>query len=533
VRNQRLSMIPILLVSLRALTRNVMNLALKNLSSKILAYSCALVLVWQPILVSNAHAQTSDLNLPRFGDASGDDLSPASERRLGRAIMNSLAAEGVVYFDPELTQWLRDLTTPLLQTRHAQGYTFDLCLIKDRSINAFALPGGYICVHTGLIEAAQSESEIASVLGHEIGHVTQRHIARNFSKQKQTLPIIVGSLLLAIAAAKANPTAALGVTQLGEAVARGQVLSFSRDAEREADRVGLEMMNEAGFSPHASVTFFQRLQAATRVYDNAAPEYLRSHPLTSERITDMQLRTLNMPAKIRPDPLEFSMVKARLMALGDGSRESATSALVYFEGPGAGRDSLEMAVALYGRAVAKTQLIETAQAEELLLQAQRAISGNPQSQKSLQLIAGQRIRNAQVAGQFDKAHEIAKAALASNPLHRPFILGFLNAQLQAGKIDEAERNVETLLQERRSDPELWRIASEIYAKGNKQAQAHRAAGEQAGIVASWRQAIDQMQAAQRIGSNDFIFNAIVDAKIKEFQAEFQREKNDPMFAKNR
>jgi beta-barrel assembly-enhancing protease len=505
----------------------------KKLSFKCLAYGCALVLIAQPLLSSYAVAQTSDLNLPRFGDASGDDLSPASERRLGRAIMNSLIAEGVVYVDHELTQWLRELTAPLLQTRHAQGYSFEFCLIKDRSINAFALPGGYICVHTGLIEAAQNESEVASVLGHEIGHVTQRHIARNFSKQKQTLPIIVGSLLLAIAAAKSNPEAAVGLTQLGDAVARGQVLGFSRDAEREADRVGLEMMNEAGFSPHASVTFFQRLQAATRVYDSSAPDYLRSHPLTSERITDMQLRTLGMPAKIRPDPLEFSMVKARLLAIGDGSRESATSALTYFNGPGAGRDALEKAVALYGRAVAKTQLIETAEAEELLLQAQRAITGNAQAKKSLQLIAGQRIRNAQVAGQFEKAHDIAKTALASNPTHRPFILEFLNAQLQAGKIAEAERNAETLLQERRTDPEIWRIASEIYAKANKQAQAHRAAGEQAGILAAWRQALDQMQAAQRIGSNDFIFNAIVDAKIKEFQVEFQREKNDPMFAKSR
>lgn len=528
-----MSMIPRLLVSFEAFTGSLMNLSLKKLSRKLLAYCCAIALVWQPLLAGHAIAQTSDLNLPRFGDASGDDLSPASERRLGRAIMNSLISEGVVYFDHEMTQWMNDLAAPLVQTRHAQGYSFNFCLIKDRSINAFALPGGYICMNTGLIEAAQSESEIASVLGHEIGHVTQRHIARNFSKQKQTLPIIVGSLLLAIAAAKSSPEAAVGLTQLGDAVARGQVLGFSRDAEREADRVGLEMMNEAGFSPHASVAFFQRLQAATRVYDSSAPEYLRSHPLTSERITDMQLRTLSMPAKIRPDPLEFSMIKARLRALGDGSRDSANAALTFFDGPGAGRDPLEKAVALYGRAVAKTQLIETAQAEQLLLEAQREISGNPQSKKSLQLIAGQRIRNAQVAGQFDKAYDIAKTALATNPLHRPFIVAHLNAQLQAGKIEEAERNVETLLQERRNDPELWRIASEIYAKGNKQAQAHRAAGEQAGALAAWRQAIDQMQAAQRIGSNDFIFNAIVDAKIKEFQVEFQREKNDPMFAKSR
>jgi beta-barrel assembly-enhancing protease len=499
-----------------------------------LIYLVAVSILWHPVLIcgpwtSSAHAQTSDLNLPRLGDVENDEFSPASERRVGQAILQNLMRAGVVLEDAELTQWINDFAAPLTRTRQAQGYSFTLFLIRDRSINAFAMPGGYIGVHTGLIEAAASEAELATVLGHEIGHVTQRHLARQFSKQNQSVPILVASTLLAILAAKNNPNAAVGLLQLGEATAMSNLLRFSRDAEREADRVGLEILSEAGFNPLASVSFFNKLQSANRVYDGNAPDYLRSHPLTSERISDMQLRTLSMKAKIRPDSLEFDLVKARLRAQADGTREGAQSGLTYFQSqlstqPKAGQ-AQEIAVNWYGQAIAQSQLLDFPKASQAL---DRAAAVLPPRHS---MILRERIRLASQSKTIPQLLELTASARKEYPNKREFMLARVEALMQAALWSEATLEVEGLLQERRSDAELWRLASEIYANTNQPPYAHRAAGERLALQASWKPAIEQMMTAQRTIKGDFILAAIVDAKIKEFKQEFEREKNDPMFAK--
>src|SRR5690606_22019598 len=160
----------------------------------------------------------------------------------------------------------------------------------DPVLNAFALPGGFIGVHSGLILAAQSESELASVMAHEIGHVAQRHIARMIGKQKQDALIPLASLLLGALAATASPDAGMAVIAGGQGLAVQRQLNFSRDAEREADRVGLDIMRDAGFETAGMINFFGRLQKASRGYNDSAPAYLRTHPLTTERIADIEAR---------------------------------------------------------------------------------------------------------------------------------------------------------------------------------------------------------------------------------------------------
>jgi beta-barrel assembly-enhancing protease len=507
---------------------------LKEKAIRSMVYGLAICVLWQPFvmrgwIVGSAQAQTSDFNLPRLGDVENDEFSPASERRVGQAILQNLIRAGAVLEDAELTQWLNDFVAPLTRTRQAQGYSFTLFLIRDRSINAFAMPGGYIGVHTGLIEAASSEAELATVLGHEIGHVTQRHLARQFSKQNQSMPILIASTLLAILAAKNNPNAAVGLLQLGEATAMSNLLKFSRDAEREADRVGLEILSEAGFNPLASVSFFNKLQAANRVYEGNAPDYLRSHPLTSERISDMQLRTLSMKAKIRPDSLEFNLVKARLRAQADGSRDGALTGLTYFQSqltgqPKAG-EAQETAVNWYGQAIAQAQLLDLPKAVQAL---DRAASGLPARHP---MILRERVRLASQSNEISQLLELTASARKEFPNKREFMLARVEALMQAGQWANATTEVEGLLQDRRSDAELWRLASEIYSKTDQPALAHRAAGERLALQAAWQPAIDQMMAAQRAVKGDFILAAIVDSKVKEFRQEFEREKNDPMFAK--
>lgn len=483
-------------------------------------------------LCAPAIAQTSDLNLPRLGDAGSDDFSQNSERRVGQAIIRELRTAGVISDDRELTQWINEFATPLLRTRHAQGANIELFLVRDRAINAFALPGGFIGINLGLIEAAKTEGELASVIGHEIGHITQRHIARQFGNQRQAMPAIVGSLLLAILAAKSNPEAAIGIAQLGEAQARAQLLAFSRDAEREADRVGLEMLTEAGFNAQGSAAFFQRLYAAYRVYDNNLPDYFRTHPLTTERMTDMQLRAMALPTRIRPDQIEFTLVKARLRALGSGTLTSYREAIEYWNSAEqlALRDPHEIGARLYGLAIAHAQLQMPREATDYLNQAAAVLPKVKGREHSM--MTSERIRQAlNVTNPKNDLVQLAAQARQQEPSQRVFEIQHVQALIQTRQWATAQKEVEALLFERRSDAQLWRIASEIYDQQKLTAPAHRAAGESLAAQGQWRGALEQMQAAQRAVRDDFMLGSIIDSRLKDIRTELELEKNDPIMGK--
>ena len=489
-----------------------------------------------------ANAQNAGLNLPRLGDVDSDELSPASERRLGQVVMQQLRRDDVIMEDTELTEWLNRFAAPLVATRNAAGRDFELFMVNDRSVNAFALPGGYIGVHTGLILSAQNESELASVLAHEIGHVTQRHIARQFGQQRQTTALIVASVLLAILAARANPDAAVGALQLGDAAARGRILGFSRDAEREADRVGLDMLSEAGFDPLGSVGFFQKLQATTRIYESNAPSYLRTHPLTSERIADMQTRTLSLTAKQRADSLEFQLIKARLKGSGDESADGYRNAINSFETDisnaaataGQAKNKPIMAsifkddplisagVAYYGLSVAQMFARQFTQAALSLGKAREQLPINQP------MVMQQQIRLAVASNDPTNAVQLADQALRIHPNSRPLTVARLEALVQAKQWARASTVVRDELQVRRSDAELWRIAAVVHNENKEIGLAHRATAERMALQGAWPAAIEQLGFAQRSPNVDFVTSAIIDARRKEFQEQALRDKNDPI-----
>ena len=286
-----------------------------------LARACAGLVGLALALHPSAPAGAQPADLPRLGDAGGDQLSPIAERRLGDSIMREIRRERALLDDPELVDYLNRLAARLAAQPSAAGFSFELFAVEDRSINAFALPGGYIGVHTGLVASSNAESELASVLAHELGHVTQRHIARMLATQHQSSAVMVASLAAALLAARSNPQAAAGLVSLGSAVQMQQMLGHSRDAEREADRVGVEMLQQAGFDPQGMVDFFGRLQAASRLSESALPAYLRTHPLTGERMSDIQNRVMGLRYRQHADSLEFALLRARYRVLADRSTD--------------------------------------------------------------------------------------------------------------------------------------------------------------------------------------------------------------------
>ena len=260
-----------------------------------------------------------DLNLPSLGTVAGAELSPADEYALGAQIMRQVRADPTYMSDPETSEYLNRLGYQLVSNANTYTYQFFFFPIRDATLNAFALPGGYIAVHTGTIINAQNESELAGVMGHEIGHVSQRHIARMIEAQKGNMALTIGSMLLAILAARAGGNsgghAAAAVAMGSQAAMIQSQLNYSRDAEREADRVGLQTLYNAGFDPKGMESFFERLHSSNRFYESAAPAYLSTHPLTVERMADMENRTRSIPPRLHRDSLDFKLIQARLEVL--------------------------------------------------------------------------------------------------------------------------------------------------------------------------------------------------------------------------
>ena len=264
--------------------------------------------------------------LPDMGDPSTAALSPDMERRLGDRVMREIRRDPDYVSDPLLGDYLNTIGFKLIEAarrQHVAGSTssssFELFAVRDPAINAFALPGGYIGVNTGTLVATESESELASVLGHEIGHVLQRHIARGIDKSGESMWIALASLLLAGLSGDAAQALAIG----GQAAAVSNQLSFSRSAEREADRVGFTLLTGAGYDPEGMPDFFRRMQRVTNIADTGVvPGYARTHPLTGERIADMADRARGLPHPRQPRRPEFGFAKARARVLQETSTSS-------------------------------------------------------------------------------------------------------------------------------------------------------------------------------------------------------------------
>lgn len=239
--------------------------------------------------------------LPSLGEPDSGDITEGTERRIGEYIMRQVRRDPSYLDDPLLLAYSQSMWNPLVRVARARGeivpetdqaFAFETFLIRDKSINAFALPGGFVGIHLGLIAQSTTMDELAAVLAHELAHVTQRHIARsNSSARRQSALGLAGMLLGLLAAARSGSPDLAQATIMGSqaAMAQGQ-LNFSRDMEREADRIGFTIMTEAGYSGAGVAAIFERLQRANRLNDSGNFPYLRSHPLTVERIGEAQSR---------------------------------------------------------------------------------------------------------------------------------------------------------------------------------------------------------------------------------------------------
>lgn len=500
----------------------------------------------QPTLwASNAGVDS----LPAMGEASSEDLSAAEERRLGAEIFQEFMRAGVVFEDPEAQDYLAVQSSRLLLAAQSQGQLagsavepqgFRFFLVDDAGINAFALPGGYIGVHTGLVVLVASESELMSVLAHEIGHVAQRHIARMFGQSRQSTALTIASLILAALAASQSGQAATGVLSLGQTLAVRDQMAFSRDAEREADRVGLNILLGAGFDGRGMTGLFERLDQTSRFVDqNVALGWLRTHPLTTERINDVSLRLGQLStAQIRPkgpDSVEFGWIQIRLNAQARRTQDQLQQGRGLFsERLTQAKTDADRARLAYGLAWIELGDRQFDAAQARAAEAARYAEAAGQGSVAAPMLLGFSQSRARKMGRASEAVGFARQMLTDYPRalsSRAVIRQGMEAALESGQTDDlrwAQAQGRALTRQWPEDRIVWQLLSRLSDRLGQRAAAHAAAGEAYAIAGAWKAAMEQFEFARKAGDGDFVLLSQVDVRMAKIRAEIARlslEKN--------
>jgi beta-barrel assembly-enhancing protease len=465
-------------------------------------------------------------NLPSLGDTERADLSPLMERKLGEHIMRDIRHDRDYLDDAPLTEYLNDFGNGLLairpEVRGEAAFDYFFFAVRDPMLNAFALPGGFIGVHSALLLAAQSESELASVLAHEIGHVAQRHIARMIGQQRQDSLIPLAAAVMAALAARGSPDAAAALLLGGQGIAMQRQLNFSRDAEREADRIGLQLLGDAGFDASGMIVFFGRMQTASRAYNDSTPAYLRSHPLTTERIADIQARTRDQRYRQRADSLEFHLARARARVLQDPSGQGLHDAANVFELQLEQKTRTQIVAAKYGLAFVALRQGATEKAQTLLGEAYAAAQG-PSAPVQSPMLSSLAIDIRLAANQPPEALKLAEAARAKYPLSRGIAGQYVDALIAVGRYEDAVNYLRDQVQLYRQEPKLHDLLAKAYAALGRQALQHLALAESYALAGSMPAAIDQLGIARRSPDASFYDQAVIDAREREFKARWMEE----------
>lgn len=457
----------------------------------------ALALAVQPAMAAD---------LPDLGEMSRQYFSDQEEQMMGRTIMRDVYADPRYLDDPEIETYLNQLGYKLVSVSTRNQREFIFFVVSDPSINAFAMPGGNIGVHTGLLLAAQNESELASVVAHEIAHVTQDHIARMVAAQSQSQWPTMAALALALLAARSNPQVASAAIASTQAYSIQSQLNYSRDYEREADRLGYEMLTRSGFDVRGMSGFFNRLQRANRFYDTSAPAYLRTHPLTSDRIADMEARSESAPYQQVADSLDFQLVRARLRAQESSPQDAVLAARNALREK---RYSSEEA-ARYGLV---TALVRARQFKEAEAQIQKLLSTKPVHPMIGQLAA----TSALAAGNHALALQRFQAGSEMHPGYRPLQYGHISALLSAGRSNDALIQVDKQLSLYPLDRRLWRLAAQTHAQLGHRLLSHRAQAEAAALSGNLVAAIEQISLGIKAGDGSFHEMSAAEAKRREWQ----------------
>ena len=492
--------------------------------------------------------------LPALGDPASEDFSIATERKLGDAIMREIRADPDYLDDPVLLEYLQSLWQPLVAQARARGniapdvdprLAWEPFLVRDRSVNAFALPGGYIGVHLGLMAMTGTRDELASVLAHELSHITQRHIARSIANSKNQSLIALASVLLGVLIAtrsgSAGADAANAAITGGQALAAQGQLNFSRDMEREADRVGFQVMTGAGFAPGGMAAMFEKLDQSSRLNDSGGFPYLRSHPLTSERIGEARSRLGTASSAAPASVLEHSAAQARARVLMD-TRFDALRRWQALDADRLASTAADKLLNAYSSALASTLLRDWMRADGSIAVAQGLVRsasptkdarGNARAERAVALLQAQSL-----LARGDVTRGLTALEPYRSEASRPVLLLGAQATLAAASasapndvaLKERAAELQTWVALNPRDSLAWTALGQLEERLAHPLRALRADAESRVALGDLSGAIDRLQAGQRRarsgGPVDFIDVSVIDARLRDVQALHRQQRID-------
>jgi beta-barrel assembly-enhancing protease len=447
------------------------------------------------------------VDLPDLGDVSQVSMTAADEARIGREAMTQLRQQNAISDDLELDAYINTLGSRLASAVPPSGIKFTFFVVNDASINAFAMPGGYVGVNKGLILATQSEGELASVLGHEMAHVTQHHIARMQAQSVSTQLTLLATLVATVLASRSgNSDAAIGAVNAGVGLTVANQLSFSRDYEREADRVGMQYLEAAGFDVRDMPSFFQRLQQSEHLNGGDAYAFLRTHPVTVERISEAQDRALEAPVRMRESSTSYLLVREKIRAQ---LLPSGNDAVKYYKNALDRRLFLSEGATWYGMARARMRVRDFTGARQALAQARKLLPVNPMLE-DLDAAIGE------ASGDWTRALASYRAGLVRFPDSRILANGEIDALLQTGQRPAALKEINAQRARYPNDPALFRLLSRVYADADM-LRFHDALGNALYFEGQYDAALEQYHLASQSPGSDFYLRSSIEARIRELE----------------
>ncbi len=458
-------------------------------------------------------AQTGRVDLPELGNSANTILSDSEEKEYAESLIRQLRAYELLVEDPLISDFFSDMGYSLASNSDQPGAAFSFVVLDQPVVNAFAAPGGVIALHSGLILLADTQDEVAGVLSHEIAHITQLHMYRAFEKAKTMNTLSMLAMLGLILASGGDGQVITGAVLGAQAATIQAQINFTRHNEIEADRVGIRTLSAAGYDPQGMADFFEKMGQSSRANGEGPPEFLRTHPVSVNRIAEAKSRIQNLPGVTASDGRQFYIVQARLRALLENDPGKAIS---YFETelekplPDARKNGL-----LYGLAIAREKNAEYDEAELLLSGLLEKEPYQLAYQLQMASLNWKRGRNEQALKSLSELHLVF-------PGNQAIALEYGRALLNDGSAEHARIAIDVLKQQlvsRKTDPALYELYARAASLAGDEIRATEAIAESYYQRGGTEEAITQLERLDRRSDLDYYQRARVSARLMELRIE--------------
>ncbi|MFM8341857.1 MAG: M48 family metalloprotease [Methylomonas sp.] len=449
------------------------------------------------------------IQLPDMGDSAGSLISPAQEKELGAAFFRNLHAQAVINQDLEIQQYIQAIGQQLAANSDTPTSPFHFFVVMDPNINAFAGPGGYIGVNSGLILLTEAESELASVMAHEIAHVTQRHLYRFIEKASKLSIPTVAATLAAVLIGTQSPNMAQAALMAVQAGNLQFQIDFTREHEKEADRVGMQTLSLANYDPRSMPTFFERLQQSTRFYGKGVPEFLRTHPMSENRVADTRGRAEVYPYRQYPDTLGYALTKAKIAVLTEPDKRIVTQHFTALEQQGT---TEQRAVARYGLGLIQ---LETLQFDAAAAIFQQLADQYPQQPQYLSALA----RTYSESRNYEKANTLFAKAVNSFPNNDAIKLEYTRSLLKSNQAAQAKQMLQSLSENQKNQPLYFELLAQIFAELKQPGESHRYTAEYYYATGQTEEAIMQIRLGKQENDLSYQLQAILNERLNFFLSE--------------